>query len=157
MKSAVLALMATGLASTSILSQSQAAETDAATSAGCARSFDAAQRTDMESFRDFDVETFREVHASDAISIFPSGDMYEGIDAIMDGLARHFREQDAVWSWTELSRNVNGCKSAVIVYETTYDIPAFGYHQRALTVVTYTFKGGEWHAVMDQGTPLESS
>lgn len=122
---------------------------------GCEESFDNAQRADMESFRDFDSETWREGHASDAISIFPTGEMFVGIDEIMAAAERHFREKDAVWSWTELARRVDKCRSAVIVYDATYDIPRFDYHQRALTVVTYKFEHGHWRSVMDQGTLIE--
>jgi hypothetical protein len=123
----------------------------------CERQFELAQRQDMESFRDFDAETWREGHADEAISIFPTGEMFVGIDEIMTAAERHFTKQDAVWSWTELSRRVDGCKSAMIVYDATYDIPAFDYHQRALTTVTYAFEHGHWRSVMDQGTLLELS
>ncbi|WP_154402744.1 hypothetical protein [Nocardioides speluncae] len=148
----VAALAVGGLAAGSA---ADASESPARTAAGCARMFDEAQRTDMESFRDFDSQTWRDGHAADAISIFPTGRMFVGIDEIMAGAARHFREKDAVWSWTELSRQVDGCRSAVIVYDATYDIPRFEYHQRALTVVTYRFEHGHWLSVMDQGTLLE--
>jgi hypothetical protein len=121
----------------------------------CARAFDEAQRTDMESFRDFDAEAFRAVHDEDAVSIFPSGAMFSGIDDIMAALEGHFRDKNAVWSWTELSRHIDGCRTGVIIYDATYDIPAIGFHQRALTAVTYTFEHGRWLAVLDQGTLLE--
>ena len=41
------------------------------------------------------------------------------------------------------------------MYDATYDIPAFEYHQRALTTVTYVFQRGHWKSVIDQGTLLE--
>jgi hypothetical protein len=121
----------------------------------CARKFDEAQRADMESFRDFDADTWRDGHDPDAVSIFPSGATFVGIDAIMDALAGHFQTRDAVWSWTELSRRVDGCRTAVIRYDATYDIPSIGYHQRAITVVTYTYQHGHWLSIYDQGTMLE--
>ena len=142
---------------TTVVAASPRAEAEQEGQGWCARSFDRAQRADMESFRDFDPETWREGHADDAISIFPTGQMFVGIDQIMHAAERHFRDQDAVWSWTELSRRVDGCRSAVIVYDATYDIPRFDYHQRALTVVTYVFQHGHWRSVMDQGTLLELS
>ncbi|TWD84553.1 SnoaL-like protein [Kribbella amoyensis] len=124
---------------------------------GCARSFDATQRADMESFRDFDAATFRAVHARDAVSIYPTGERHVGLEAIMAAAKNHFTNKNAVWSWTELSRRVDGCRSAVITYDATYDIPKYEYHQRALTVVTYVYEHGRWLAVMDQGTLLELS
>ena len=127
---------------------------DDAVAAGCARQFDAAQRTDMESFRDFDVETFRAVHHPHAVTVFASGAVRYGIDAIMAALASHFANRQAVWAWTELYRVVDGCSTAFILYDTTYDIPAAGFHQHALIGVTYTRLGDKWLAVADQGTLL---
>jgi hypothetical protein len=122
---------------------------------GCARKFEEAQRQDMESFRDFDAERFRAVHDPDAISIFPSGFTAVGIDEIMEALSGHFTNRNAVWSWTELSRRVEGCRTAVIRYDATYDIPSTGFHQRAITVVTYIYARGRWLGILDQGTLLE--
>lgn len=122
---------------------------------GCEQKFDEAQREDMESFRDFDAETWRAGHDPDAVSVFPSGDTFVGIDAIMDALAGHFESRSAEWSWTELSRRVDGCRTAVIRYDATYDIPSIDYHQRAVTVVTYIYEHGRWLSIYDQGTMLE--
>jgi hypothetical protein len=54
-----------------------------------------------------------------------------------------------------LSRRVDGCRTAVIRYDATYDIPSAGFHQRAITVVTYIYKHGRWLGIYDQGTLLE--
>lgn len=121
---------------------------------GCARQFELAQKTDMESFRDFDEETFRAGHDPRAVTIFASGAVRYGIDAIMTALHPHFVNRNAVWSWTELYRVVDGCKSAFILYDTNYDIPAVGFHQHALTGVTYTHQGDRWLSIADQGTLL---
>jgi len=135
-------------------SMSVVAAPDDAVAAGCARQFDLAQRADMESFRDFDVETFRAVHHPQAVTVFASGAVRYGIDAIMATLASHFANRQAVWAWTELYRVVDGCSTAFILYDTTYDIPAAGVHQHALIGVTYTRVGNKWLAMADQGTPL---
>lgn len=125
-----------------------------AVAAGCARQFERAQRVDMESFRDYDAETFRAGHVSDTLTVFASGAVRYGIDAVMEALRSHFETREAVWAWTEKYRVVDGCKTAYILYETTYDIPSNGYHQRALTGVTYTYRHGKWLAVADTGTLL---
>lgn len=122
----------------------------------CARQFEEAQRTDMESFRDFDEATFRSIHHPKAVTIFASGAVRSGIDAIMAALASHFRNREAIWAWTEVYRVVDGCKSAYILYNATYDIPSSGYHQRTLTGVTYTYTGHKWLGIADQGTYLEA-
>ena len=121
----------------------------------CAKKFDAAQRADMTSFRDYDATTFRAGHDRNAVSIFPQGQRFVGVDAIMTALHGHFTDKEAVWSWTELNRRVDGCRSAFIEYDASYDIPRVGFHQRALTVVSYIFEHGKWLGVMDQGTLLE--
>jgi hypothetical protein len=120
--------------------------------AGCARQFEVAQRVDMESFRDYDAETFRDGHHPDSVTVFASGARRVGIDAIMAALAPHFANREAIWAWTELYRVVDGCRSAFILYDTTYDIPSIGFHQHALTGVTYTHDGDRWLSIADQGT-----
>jgi hypothetical protein len=123
---------------------------------GCAEQFELAQRTDMESFRDYDRETFRAGHDPRAVTVFASGAVRYGIDAIMAALESHFANREAIWAWTELYRVVDGCKSAFILYDATYDIPSIGYHQRTLTGVTYTHVGNRWLSIADQGTYLEA-
>jgi len=88
----------------------------------CARQFEIAQRIDMESFRDYDAEAFRAVHHPDAVTVFASGAVRYGIDAIMTALASHFVDREAIWAWTEIHRVVDGCNTAFILYDTTYDI-----------------------------------
>jgi len=122
----------------------------------CARQFEEAQRIDMESFRDFDAETFRAGHHPNAVTIFASGAVRSGIDAIMAALAGHFRDREAIWAWVEVYRVVDGCKSAFILYNATYDIPSIGFHQRTLTGVTYTYQRNKWLGIADQGTYLEA-
>ena len=141
------ALVTAVFASTTVAGETADAE-------GCARQFEVAQRMDMESFRDYDAETFRAVHDERAVSIFGSGAAFYGIDAIMTALASHFANREAQWSWVEKYRVVDGCKSAYILYETVYAIPRIGYRARALTGVGYTHKGDHWLAVSDQGTAL---
>jgi hypothetical protein len=122
----------------------------------CAAQFERAQRMDMESFRDYDAETFRAVHHPDAVTIFASGDAFYGVDAIMGALASHFENREAIWAWTEVYRLVEGCRTAFILYDATYTIPSIGYHQRTLTGVTYTYSRNKWLAIADQGTYLEA-
>jgi ketosteroid isomerase-like protein len=123
----------------------------------CEGLFDTAQRIDMESFRDYDAETFRDIHTPDAVTIFASGAYRIGIDAIMTALAGHFDGREAIWEWNELHREVKGCDTAFIIYDTSYSIPSNGFHQRARIGVTYTFEHGRWLAVFDQSTLLPSA
>jgi hypothetical protein len=116
--------------------------------------FDAAQRLDMESFRDFDREAWWGVHDVDAVSILPTGAVLAGRDEIADGLAAHFDERRASWSWTELARRVEPERIGHVLYETVYEIASIGLRQRALTGVTFGFVDGRWLVVADQGTPL---
>lgn len=122
--------------------------------AGCARQFEVAQRVDMESFRDFDKETWLAAHDERAVTIFTSGARRIGIDAIEQVMASHFANREALWSWKELYRVVDGCRAATILYETVYEIPRIGFRQRALTTVTYTHDGNKWLSIADQGTAL---
>jgi hypothetical protein len=122
----------------------------------CAAAFEIAQRLDMESFARYDAEAFRRVHHPEAIAIFPSGRVVRGIDAIVDALADHFAGHEAVYTWHELHRFVDGCRSAFVLYETAYELPSTGYQLRALTGVTYVHDGGRWLAIADQGSVVKS-
>jgi len=116
--------------------------------------FDAAQRRDMEAFRDFDRVGWQELHVEDAVSILPNGAVLAGRDAILAALAAHFDERRGRWTWSELARRVQAETVGHIVYETFYEIPDAGVRQRALTSVTYAFIDGHWLVVADQGTAL---
>lgn len=149
------AVFAAGLFAAPLLHASE--ETTPAVQRHCEAKFDEAQRTDMESFRDYDADTFRAIHTDDAVTVFASGASFIGIDAIMTALRNHFERREAVWSWTERYRSVQGCKSAFILYETTYAVPRVGFNQRALTGVTYVFRRGAWYATADQSTLLPAT
>jgi hypothetical protein len=130
-----------------------------ATSAGkgsphssCEEKFDQAQRQDMESFRDYDAEAFRDVHHPDATSVFAVGAVAIGRDAIMEALAPYFEAQTSKWSWTEITRSVQGCRTGVIVYRTLIERPGFSRH--AINTVTYTYEHGRFLAISDQGTEV---
>lgn len=124
---------------------------------GCAASFDEAQRIDMEAFRDYDAETWRDLHTDDAVSILSGGQRLAGIDTIMTALAGHFTGREAQWSWTEIDRRVDACRSAFIEYETVYAIPRIGLEIRAITAVSYVRERGDWKVVLDQSTPLPAA
>jgi hypothetical protein len=149
-------LVLTAVSAASASDRSNTRGTGESWSQGCAEQFELAQRTDMESFRDYDRETFRAGHDPRAVTIFASGAVRYGIDAIMAALEPHFANREAIWAWTELYRVVDGCHSAFILYDATYDIPSTGYHQRTLTGVTYTHDGNRWLSIADQGTYLEA-
>lgn len=150
-------LLTAGAFAMTLTGQSIASASDAeGAAAGCAAQFEEAQRLDMESFRDYDAETFRAGHHPDAVTIFASGALRKGVNAIMTALGPHFANREALWSWIEIYRVVDGCKSAFILYDATYEIPSIGYHQRTLTGVTYTHDGHRWLSIADQGTYLEA-
>ncbi len=151
----IRSLFVVGVIAVVLSSVSAAVAADSTRAAGCARQFEEAQRIDMESFRDYDAEAFRAVHHPDAVTVFASGAVRYGIDSIMTALAPHFANREAIWAWTELYRVVDRCKSAFILYDTTYDIPSIGFHQRALIGVTFTHQGNKWLAIADQGTLLK--
>ena len=124
-------------------------------STDCEAAFEEAQRVDMESFRDYDRETFRAGHDPDAITVFSGGSgVYVGIDAIMEALDDHFTRREAIWRGEERYRRIIDCATAVIVYETTYEVSSESFSRRALTTVTYLYRDGKWLAVADQGTRL---
>lgn len=150
-----LALAAAALvaaASAAVPAVATADDGSVATAQGCAAKFDEVQRTDMESFRDFDLATWVSVHDPNSVMVSGSGRLYVGIDAIVTALQSHFTNRNATWTWTELFRNVEGCKTATIIYDATYAIPSIGFSQRSTVSVVYTYELGTWLSVIDQTT-----
>jgi hypothetical protein len=45
----------------------------------------------------------------------------------MTGLTAHFRDREALWSWTEINRRLDGCRTAFIEYDAVYEIPRIGF------------------------------
>lgn len=123
----------------------------------CARQFDEAQRVDMESFRDYDLPTWTASHDDDAITVLANGVWFQGRDRIAQVLSGHFTGREAQWTWTELTRAVDGCRTATILYDATYAVPSTGFSQRSYVSVTYTYKRGKWLSVIDQSTPVAGS
>ena len=123
----------------------------------CATEFEATQRADMESFAAYDAKAFRAVHHPEAVAINRRGQVARGIEQIMAAAAGHFERREAVFTWNELHRFVDGCRTAFIVYEARYRIEASGYDVATILGVTYVHEGGgQWLAIADQGTPIES-
>lgn len=121
---------------------------------GCAEQFEAAITEDMTTFGNFDREAWRAVHHVNAVSIFGSGRVVQGRDAIVDILKGHFDARNATWDYTELYRHVEGCKSGYVLYDTTYAIPSIGFVQRAIVGVTYVREHGKWLVIADQNTVI---
>ena len=121
----------------------------------CAALFEEAQRTDMESFAGYDARTFRNGHHPLATAVTGGGTgLSVGVDAIMDRLSGHFAAREGVWRWRELHRWVDCPRTALIVYETWYELPSEGFSSHRFTSVVYVFREGRWLAVHDQGTPI---
>ena len=147
-------VMATAVVAVPALATADSGGSDRDQLRRCARQFDQAQRTDMESFRDFDRDTWVAGHDDDAITIFTTGQMVQGRDNIANRLKAHFDNRNAVWTWTELTRAVDGCKTATIVYDATYAVPSEGFTLREIVSVTYTYKHGRWLSIIDHGTEI---
>jgi hypothetical protein len=104
-----------------------------------------------------DRPTWKAGHDDDAITVLASGQWFQGRDTIAAVLHRHFEDREATWTWTELSRAVDGCKTGTILYDATYAIPSAGFTQRAYVSVVYTRKHGKWLSVIDQSTLVKPS
>ncbi|MEV5962851.1 hypothetical protein AB0L70_13875 [Kribbella sp. NPDC051952] len=155
-RTGVVAASVFGLAAPAVAAASPAgAGTVRDQAKSCAQKFEKAQRTDMESFRDFDWDTWIHGHDKGVVSIVADGRVRTGLDAVAAASRPRFDSKDSVWSWTELTRKVDGCSTGFVVYTTKYAIPRLDYWFTAVTTVTYEFKHGRWLVILDQGTLLE--
>lgn len=134
-----------------------AASTDgnesAETAHGCARQFDDAVRRFDDAFLGKRLDEFVAHYHKNATTISTSGRVTTTKAEIRDNFAGLFElEFSAVFP--TIKKNVEGCKTAVIVSDFTLDIPEFEVHAHFINSLTWTRENGRWQVLNDQNTPV---
>lgn len=134
-----------------------AASTDsnesAETAHGCARQFDDAVRRFDDAFLGKRLDEFVAHYHKDATTVGQSGQVTTTKDEIRANFEGLFGfEFSAVFP--TIKKNVEGCKTAVIVSDFTLDIPALEYHSHFVNSLTWTRDNGRWKVLNDQNSPV---
>ena len=99
--------------------------------------------------RDFD--GFLAFIADDAIQIDYQGVAFVGKDAIAEFTAA-VMENEYTFDHSTMAQNMNGCKSATIVQDTTFAIPEFGLTLHMVDTVNWVHAHGDWKVSLIQNT-----
>lgn len=98
-----------------------------------------------------DLDGFLSYIADDAIQIDREGVAFVGKDAIAEFTAA-VMANEYTFEHSFMAQNVNDCKSANIVQDTTFAIPEFGLTLHMVDTVNWVRVHGDWKASLIQNT-----
>ncbi|SDU35014.1 YybH family protein [Jiangella alkaliphila] len=116
----------------------------------CARTFDRAVDAYVQTTYDRDSDGFAAVLHEDVTAIFATGDVLYGKDQTMDFIDRFFAAPDWTQTFDELTREVRGCSTGFVLFDSVYT-PAPDADPEPLVIgVTFVFERGRWLALHNQ-------
>lgn len=126
-------------------------------SAHCARQFDAAVRTYVDTTDRRDAAGFNRLLHEEVTGVLPDGSVFAGRAEMADFVNRFFANTTWTQTFTPVRRAVSGCDSAVVLFESVYAEPAAGYRQNLMIGVGWTRENGRWLVIQDQNTEVVSA
>lgn len=117
----------------------------------CERQLAASAAAFDDAFVARDLDGFLSYVAEDAIQIDREGVAFVGKDAIATFTEAVMRN-DYTFVHSFMAQNVNECKSANIVQDTTFAIPEFGLTLHMVDTVNWVRQHGEWKVALIQNT-----
>jgi len=122
--------------------------------ARCERQLTDAQLKMNKQFVDRNLEPFLRNYHRDATFILFDGQIFPTTPAIRGYYTGLFANPAWEATFTVSKKVVNGCESAVVIEDATFDIPAVGYHLRYWGTLSWVRDHGQWRVVNDQLTPV---
>jgi ketosteroid isomerase-like protein len=122
--------------------------------ARCERELTEAQLRMNTQFVDRDLEPFLRNYHQDATFILFDGRIFPTTPAIRGYYTGLFANRAWKATFAVSKKVVNGCASAVVIEDATFDIPAVGYHLRYWGTLSWVRDHGQWRVVNDQLTPV---
>lgn len=123
------------------------------TATGCARQFDDAVKRFDDAFLGKRLDEFVAHYHKNATTIGTSGRVTTTKDQIRQNFAGLF-ELDFTATFPTIKKNVEGCRTGVIVSDFTLDIPSLNFHAHFVNSLTWTREHGRWQVLNDQNTPV---
>ena len=118
---------------------------------GCQREFDRALARYQSTTADRDAQGFIALMAPDYTGVLPDGSVLAGKDAGAAFIQRFFARTDWTQTFTVTREKVQGCKSAVVVFDSVYsdeDGP-----EPLVIALSWVREHGRWRVLLDQNTP----
>lgn len=121
----------------------------------CARQFEKAVQAYLDTTQRHDAADFEKLLSPDYTVILPGGTTFVGKKDGAAFIDRFFARTDWTQTFTETSRAVEGCRTALVVFDSVYsdeDGPA-----PLVIALTWTYRDGRWFVLTDQNTVRDPS
>jgi ketosteroid isomerase-like protein len=121
--------------------------------AWCERSFAETVRRRDAAFEARDLPALMTHYRQDAVEVDPSGATHLNRAEIAEHLGGLFQLRfDA--TFVEIERVIVDCDTALLVLDSTFDLPDLGVKQRFVTTQTFTEERGRWKLLLAANTML---
>jgi uncharacterized protein (TIGR02246 family) len=121
--------------------------------AGCGASFDRMWGAYNRAFDDRDISGLMAHYRPDAVKVDPDGTFHQGRESIRGLFAELFTLEYAS-DFREVRRTVAGCRTAVLVVDSTLEFPQWQYTERFLTALSFSRDRGRWRVIANVSSPL---
>lgn len=147
---AVAVLAAAALPAASHAESSTEASSKGFTHRLCAKAFDRAVDAYVQTTHDRDADGFAAVLHEDVTAIFATGDVLYGKAQTMDFIERFFAVPDWTQTFDELTREVRGCSTGFVLFDSVYTPSPDAAPEPLVIGVTFVFERGRWLALHNQ-------
>jgi hypothetical protein len=97
-----------------------------------------------------DAAGFNALLDRDVTVIFANGGVLYGRDQVAGFITDFFADPGWSQSFTELTRHVDGCRSAFVLFDSVYSVPADSRVTPLVIGVTFTYEHGRWLVLHNQ-------
>ena len=123
----------------------------------CARQFDAAVQAYMSTTQRRDATGFNALLHPDVTIIFANGSLLVGKRDSAAWIRDFFADPGWTQSFTELRRQVEGCRTGFVLFDSVYAVPAENRSSPLVIGVTFTYAHGTWLVLHNQDSTGPSS
>ncbi|WP_116947743.1 YybH family protein [Jiangella endophytica] len=116
----------------------------------CAKAFDRAVDAYVQTTHDRDVDGFAAVLHEDVTAVFADGGVLYGKDQTMGFIERFFAVPGWTQTFAELTREVRGCGTGFVLFDSVYTPAADAPGEPLVIGVTFVFERGRWLALHNQ-------
>jgi hypothetical protein len=116
----------------------------------CARQFDTAVRAYVSTTQTRNTAGFNALLHPDATVIFANGGVLSGKAEVAAFITGFFGDPGWSQSFTELSRHVEGCRTAFVLFDTVYRVPVDDRVSPLVVGLSFTYDHGRWLVLHNQ-------
>ena len=117
---------------------------------GCARQFDRAVRSYVNTTQNRDAEGFNALLHRDVTVVFANGGVLDGKTETANFIHGFFADPGWTQSFNELKRHVSGCDAGFVLFDSVYSVPAEHRVSPLVIGVTFTYQHGRWRVLHNQ-------